>query len=147
MRCFCKLEPLSPDEIREYLYHRLAKAGLAEQRLFRESVVPLIHDYTRGIPRLVNSLCDTALGIGFALQSREVTAAILEEAAKDLDLQVASGTPIAPLDSSMSEPVSVMAEHTSLNGGTGSDMRIPLESYASRQKSLGFLGSLMERWK
>jgi len=56
-----RLKPLSIEELREYLEHRLSRAGLPKQNLFTEELIGLIYRYTQGIPRLVNSLCDAAL--------------------------------------------------------------------------------------
>jgi general secretion pathway protein A len=82
----CRLQSLSSEELKEYLNHRLLRAGLPSQKLFSETVIEKIYDYTQGIPRLVNSLCDGSLQTGFALQSHCITTAIVEEVAKDLDL-------------------------------------------------------------
>jgi len=154
----CRLKPLSFEELREYLQHRLSRAGLPEQKLFPEEVIGLIHRYTQGIPRLVNSLCDAALRTGFALQSPRVTAAIIEETAGDLEL---SGPDDARATKELSSPPKVMpmpvvtpeaqpSHALPQNGSNGNgkvDIRIPMESYASRQSSLGFFGQLLNRWK
>src|SRR5690349_8059742 len=84
--CICKLEPLSFHELREYVQHRLARAGLPGQQLFPETTLQAVYEYTHGIPRLVNSLCNCALQTGFALQATRISTAIIREAAKDLDL-------------------------------------------------------------
>ena len=89
--CICKLEALSLEDLHEYMGHRLALAGLPNQTLFSEEAIQLIYSYTQGIPRLVNSLCNGALQTGFALQSRNITMSIIEEAARDLDLQSIRG--------------------------------------------------------
>src|ERR1019366_1176745 len=82
----CPLQPLTLEDLKEYLRYRVTRAGLATQSLFSGDVIQLVFDYTDGIPRLVNSLCDSALQTGFALGSAQITTAIMEEAAKDLDL-------------------------------------------------------------
>ena len=82
----CRLQPLTIEELRDYIRHRLSLAGLPEQRLFSEEIIDLIFRYTQGIPRLVNSLCDGALQTGFALQSPRITADIIREVAGDLEL-------------------------------------------------------------
>ena len=64
----------------------MTRAGLPSQRVFAGETIDLIYHYSQGIPRLINSLCDSALQTGFALQSPRITNAIIEEAAKDLDL-------------------------------------------------------------
>ena len=152
----CRLQPLTVDETREYIIHRLSQAGLPDQKIFPAPTIDLIHQYSGGIPRLVNSLCDTALQCGFGLQSREITLAILHEAAADLDLHAAMkkelglAAPVA-LDPSKIIPMPTGADSPlpAKNGHADSaaNSRIPLESYSSRQKSFTFLGSLLERWK
>jgi general secretion pathway protein A len=152
--CICKLKPLTLEELREYLQHRLALAGLPRQTLFSEETIQLIFDYTKGIPRLINSLCNAALQTGFAMQSPDITIPIIEEAARDLELRGSvpevrtaptNGIVAKPALSVLSRPAAVNDVIRDPNGR--SEDRMPLESYASRQKSLSFFVSLMERWK
>ncbi len=56
---------LSKPEIKEYIEHRLRVAGV-DEILFEDDVFDIIHEYTGGIPRLINTLCDTALTCAFA---------------------------------------------------------------------------------
>jgi general secretion pathway protein A len=159
--CLCKLEPLSLEDLEEYVNHRLLMAGMAEQTLFSKENIALIYDYTGGIPRLVNSLCDGALRTGFGAQSPFITEAIIREAAKDLDLdsgpkgkgealpethrmEKRDGVPVA-LAAALSGAVLNGSNGTQANGTNGA--QVPFESYASRQKSLGFFAGLMDRWK
>ena len=156
-----RLQTLSVEELREYLQHRLDRAGIPEQRLFPADLVGLIHRYTQGIPRLVNSLCDAALQTGFALQSPSITASIIREAAADLELsdpddarakeEFSSEGHSKVIPMPVASPEAALVHAHSQNGSSGNsgvdDPRIPLESYASRQKSLGFFGQLLDRWK
>ena len=159
--CICKLKSLSFEELHEYLQHRLAQAGLPNQTLFSEEIIRLIYDYTQGIPRLVNSLCNGALQTGFGLQSRTITAAIVEEAARDLELHrssvpeniaVSSAAALAAVGGNVMpeapSPVRLTAVPKVNRPSNGtSETRMPLESYNVRQKSLGFFANLMERLK
>jgi general secretion pathway protein A len=139
--CICRLEPLSLEELREYLQHRLALVGLARQTLFPEDTISMIFRYTGGIPRLVNSLCDGALQIGFGLRSPRITTKIVREAARDLDLK--SHAPEAG-PSSNGRVRSVAAATSSDHGPSSSPGVLPtLEDYTTRQKSLGFLSKLI----
>jgi general secretion pathway protein A len=149
--CLCRLEPLSLAELQEYINHRLMMGGMTAQTLFSEGHIALIRAYTGGIPRLVNSLCDGALRIGFGLQSRLITEEIIGEAAKDLDLEMdfAGDGRLQPEAPRIEKRDGVRAVNGS-NGTQGNGVKgtqLPLESYASRQKSLGFLAGLIERWK
>jgi type II secretory pathway predicted ATPase ExeA len=160
--CLCKLEALSLEELREYINHRLLLAGMTVQTLFSEENIALIHEFSGGIPRLVNSLCDGALRTGFGMQSRFITGDIIREAAKDLDLYLEvepeGGRSLAEAPRTDKKevvriPVAAASASALLNGSNGvhgkssNGAQAPLESYAARQKSLGFLTSVMDRWK
>ncbi len=56
---------LTLDETKEYIRHRLKVAGIKEE-LFSEEIYPKIYEYSGGIPRLINTLCDTGLTCAFA---------------------------------------------------------------------------------
>jgi general secretion pathway protein A len=60
-----RLGPLEPDETRMYVEHRLRVAGVS-QPIFSRSALALVHRQARGVPRLVNLLCDRALLRGYA---------------------------------------------------------------------------------
>ncbi len=67
------LSALSEEETGDYVRHRLSVAGGADDAIFDPSTYPVIYRYTGGIPRLVNTLCDTALLAAFAQDSTTVT--------------------------------------------------------------------------
>jgi len=160
---FCKLQPLSVEELREYLFHRLARAGLPNQSLFSGSAIQTVYEYTKGIPRVVNTLCDNALRAGFAVQSQHITSSIIQEAAADLDLLPSlpppdiseDGDVRLPLvtgDGLARTPLAPPPPPMHVSGFGRQDqakqpVRIPMEGYADRQKSLGFLGGLLDWWK
>ncbi len=58
--------PLDKHEMHEYIERRLEVAGANERGLFAADVFEVIHKYTGGVPRLINTLCDTALLCAFA---------------------------------------------------------------------------------
>lgn len=157
--CVCRLKPLTFEEVRGYLHHRLARAGLPEQNLFPEDSIRLIHEYTHGIPRLVNSLCDSALQTGFASQSPRVTPAIIREAARDLDLvqplrpeEIPSGIEEAFSSgpNSFEDHNSAVPVHTPTNGAgksSAAEVRIPLDTHPPRQKTMSFFGNFIDRWR
>ena len=147
-------------ELREYLHHRLLQAGLPRQTLFNPECIQLIYTYTQGIPRLVNSLCNGALQIGFAMQSREITTAIIDEAARDVELRrevvsaadsmgavadVAAPVRLAAVPRAAMPKPAALTVSRAVNGNPEAPM--PMEGYAARQKSLGFFANLMDRWK
>jgi general secretion pathway protein A len=159
----CRLKPLNMQELKVYLHHRLTQAGLSTQSLFPPQTIDSLYIYTRGIPRLINSLCDAALQTGFAMQSPVITTAIIDEVAGDLDLKPPSGEeeevqPQGILEHTSEEivheknqvPEKPVTEGTLQNGKNGTarlEIRIPMENYTRRQQSLGFFAGLIERWK
>lgn len=54
------LNPIDPESVRGYVEHRLSIAGTS-RKLFTEGSINLVHRYSRGIPRLINAVCDNAL--------------------------------------------------------------------------------------
>ena len=80
----CRLLPLSRDEITEYIQYRLQAAGCTDLKLFSREAEDRIYHFSRGIPRLVNVVCDNALVIGYALGRKRIGAEVITEAAADL---------------------------------------------------------------
>ena len=57
----CHLEPLTLDEVREYVLHRLKQAGWQGDPLLSEGLYPIIHRFSEGIPRRINLICGRLL--------------------------------------------------------------------------------------
>jgi general secretion pathway protein A len=55
------LTALSPDDTRAYILHRLEVAGANGRAIFAEDTFPVIFKYSGGVPRLINTLCETAM--------------------------------------------------------------------------------------
>ena len=83
---FACLEPLSQQETRAYIDHRLKVAGYTRSGLFTPEAMEMITARGRGIPRDINNLCFNALSLGFALQKKKIDAAIMHEVLADLSL-------------------------------------------------------------
>jgi len=78
------LTPLSRPETRNYIEHRLEVAGGGGRQIFADDTFDVIFQYTGGIPRLVNSLCDTAMMSAFSRDASTVTVADIEAAVAEL---------------------------------------------------------------
>ncbi|WP_407332133.1 AAA family ATPase [Enterovibrio sp. 27052020O] len=84
------LMPLTPDEVHQYITHRISCAGGLEP-LFEASAVKLIAKETGGVPRLVNVVCDQSLKLAFKASKQRVNKEIASQACRDvLDWQDAS---------------------------------------------------------
>ena len=78
------LGPLDRREMQEYVEHRLKVAGAIGQ-LFENDTFDTIHRYSGGVPRLVNTLCDTALLCAFADERHSVNLDDIMSAVTELD--------------------------------------------------------------
>jgi general secretion pathway protein A len=85
------LEPLDPSETRGYIDRRLQLAGATnspDQRLFPVETIACVYQHSRGIPRLINTICENALITGYARQMRSITPDIIDDIAVDFRLNV-----------------------------------------------------------
>lgn len=76
------IPPLEPDEVASYIAHRLAVAG-REAPLFTQSAMGRIAQATRGVPRSINILCDTALVYGFSMDAEMIDESIVNDTLDD----------------------------------------------------------------
>lgn len=75
---------LDMEETWKYVMHRMKVAGAEEGGIFDRDVLPIIYEYTGGIPRKINILCDTALICAFADSVKHVDATVMHEAISEL---------------------------------------------------------------
>src|SRR5580700_1666410 len=87
------LTALSKAETTAYIDHRLEVAGSQGRRIFSEDIYPTIYRYTGGVPRLINTLCDTSMMAAFGRDQDTVTAEDLEAAIQELQwVEFGAGT-------------------------------------------------------
>jgi len=77
--------PLVKDEVKKYIDHRLAVAGSTGDVTFEEKAIDLIYNYSGGVPRLINIICDKALLLGFVLEVSEITYDIISKSIKEVE--------------------------------------------------------------
>jgi general secretion pathway protein A len=84
----CSLLPLELTEVEAYIHRRLelAQAKGTENVPFSKEAIEVIYLLSKGIPRLINTLCENSLMLGYVLQQRQITPAIVREVATDLRL-------------------------------------------------------------
>lgn len=79
------LNPLSKGETEGYIEHRLRVAGSRGSVLFEGAAVDGIYAFSRGIPRMVNVVCDKALLAAFVLERRRVTAKMVKAGIDEIE--------------------------------------------------------------
>jgi general secretion pathway protein A len=78
------LGALSRDDSYAYIQHRLDVAGADGRRIFNEDALAEVYRYSGGVPRLINTLCDTAMMAAFNEDLTEVTAREMQAAIAEL---------------------------------------------------------------
>jgi type II secretory pathway predicted ATPase ExeA len=96
------ITPLSEKEVHEYIRHRLSVADCNDRHLFGLRAQQLIWQYSGGVPRKINILCDNALLIGYGLKHKRIKGPIVEEAIRDLSW--------SPLSSKVETPAAIHVE-------------------------------------
>jgi general secretion pathway protein A len=91
------LRPFDEGEVAEYVAERLARAGYTGRGLFRRGAIRELHAVTGGTPRLINSVCDAALLLAYSRDQSQLDAALIREAAADMELVPAdAGARVGP---------------------------------------------------
>jgi general secretion pathway protein A len=83
----CHINPLTRDETSAYILHRLEVAGNREAVAFGAESMEAIYRYSRGVPRLVNIICDFILLTAYIEETRTIDAGMVHDIAKDLDFE------------------------------------------------------------
>jgi hypothetical protein len=87
------LTALTKAETAAYIDHRLEVAGSQGRRIFADETYATIYKYTGGVPRLINTLCDTCLMAAFGRDRDTVSAEDLDAAIQELQwVEFAAGT-------------------------------------------------------
>ena len=89
------IAPLSTQDSRAYIEHRLSVAGLNNTSIFDTKALDIIIREANGVPRMLNILCDNALITGFGYQKNPVTARIAREVVSDF-ASTGKAPPLAP---------------------------------------------------
>ncbi|HEY1754110.1 MAG TPA: AAA family ATPase [Bryobacteraceae bacterium] len=85
MNVVARLQKLSPEEVRDYMAHRLETVG-ASLSVFSREALEQIANASDGVPRNINTLCFNSLSVAYALNHRQVACEEVAEARRDLDL-------------------------------------------------------------
>jgi putative secretion ATPase (PEP-CTERM system associated) len=83
----CRILPLNRIETEEYIFHRLEIAGNREAVVFTDGCMDIIYGQCKGIPRLVNIICDFILVTAFIEELTTIDTAMLQDIVADLDFE------------------------------------------------------------
>jgi len=79
------ITPLEIEEVDKYIYHRLTVAGSRGDICLSKDAIQTIYNYSGGIPRLINMVCDKALLLAYVLETKDIRASIIERSIKEIE--------------------------------------------------------------
>jgi general secretion pathway protein A len=82
----CTLRGFTPQETVAYINSRMARAGIADQKIIGSGLIEEIHYRAQGIPRLINAVCDNLLLTAFAMEKKVARLDMLDEVTADMRL-------------------------------------------------------------
>ncbi len=145
----CRLQPLQAHEIGLYIDSRLQTVRYMRPDLFDAESIERIALHSKGIPRLINAICDNALLIAYTNNRGYITAHDIDEAAHELQLAEPSGDSSKPPAQEFTKPVDASAfqfhsDHTPVASGS------PWSEPARSPEFEPYFGDIWERpagWK
>jgi type II secretory pathway predicted ATPase ExeA len=95
----CQLLPLDEQQTHSYVLSRLERAGAKpEPPIFGPEALTKVHEYSRGIPRIINNLCENAMVNAYARELHTVTPEMISEVAADFRLGTSASAPEGPVE-------------------------------------------------
>lgn len=83
----CWVEPLDLENTEAYIRHRLDVVGAPNPHMFSDEALERVHHSSRGIPRLINIVCERTLLIGYVEEEQVLKAPHVDQAVADLNLK------------------------------------------------------------
>ncbi len=104
------LKPLSNEEVKEYINHRLQQAGCNKEQVFSDTAFDLIYEKTLGVPRKINIFVDRLLLFGFLEELNSINVDAINEVAKEMEFELTGSLSGEQLQSN--EPSQVIVHST-----------------------------------
>ncbi len=134
------VKPLSNQEVAQYIRHRWVRAGATGREPFTEEAILQVALNSRGIPRVINTLCDNALLLAYGAGIARIGPEHIQEVASDLDITVERETGEALRTRAGTE---IAAAPQAPPAESGAAMEAPPERQPKPNRS--FFGSLFRR--
>jgi len=78
------LRPLTVEETEDYIFHRLKLAGWRRDPAFSPEAFPEIHEFTQGVPRIINTLCDRLLLFCYLEELHEIDQSVVQSVIEEI---------------------------------------------------------------
>jgi putative secretion ATPase (PEP-CTERM system associated) len=113
------LDPLSAEETEKYILHRLQLVGWTEDPSFGEGVFPMIYEFTGGVPRRINAMCDRMMLYGCLEELHTLEKDAVLSVIQELEQEVSFDPPNAEVAESAPQLASVSPIHPTGGGVNG----------------------------
>lgn len=80
------IAPLTKNETYEYIKHRIKLVSRGKDQIFSPEAIEALFAYSKGIPRIINLLCDSALLSGYIYETKKITPLIINEIIQEREL-------------------------------------------------------------
>ncbi|OGX28979.1 MAG: hypothetical protein A2705_00650 [Omnitrophica WOR_2 bacterium RIFCSPHIGHO2_01_FULL_52_10] len=80
---FYHLTPLSEEDAKKYILHRLKIASKSSRQYFTDQALDIVYQFSKGVPRMINQICDSALLNGFIYEREMIDQKLMEEVVKE----------------------------------------------------------------
>lgn len=128
------IKPLDMEEVGQFVQHRLKIAG-TEKEIFDASAIEVIHDFSKGIPRLINIVCDHSLLTAYARGLDVIGGDIVSECAKELHMPIKKVSSEKALQESVEELknqiIADVLRRTGAASAVHADEPVTIESHPS----------------
>lgn len=130
----CRTAPLTPEQTDGYISERLHVAGANGHTIFEPEAVRCVHAYSRGIPRVINVLCEHCLINACADGARTISPSLVERAAYDCQLDRAES--IARILDTGSYSTDVLSDVSAILARVSASSETPHEAAIPQQPSI-----------
>ena len=80
---FYHLTPLSEEDAKKYILYRLKIASKSDRQYFTDQALDIVYQFSKGVPRMINQICDSALLNGFIYEKEVIDHGLMEEVVKE----------------------------------------------------------------
>ena len=129
------LTPLSLNETRGYILHRLQQAGWRGDPSFTANAIKLVHQYTQGVPRRINALCTRLMLHGFIEEKNQLDAATTTQVYNEWMQELGQTASVVPLRQPQLQELHVSGltqENVMLGRAVGADAHPALDEPTMR---------------